>query len=124
MLWVFALAAVLLSAIGVLGVTSYAVAQRTREFAIRLALGAPARSVFGMVTRECLATAMAGIAIGVAGALTIGRLLTRFLHGVVATDISTLLLSTSTILIIVFAACQLPAWRATRVEPMTALRCD
>jgi putative ABC transport system permease protein len=83
LLWVFATIALLLSAIGVYGVMSYAVAQRTREFAIRMAIGAESRSIFQMVTRDGLAVAIAGISIGLGGALLLGRTLASLLYGVV-----------------------------------------
>ena len=114
----------LLSAIGVYGVMSYAVAQRTREFAIRMAIGAESRSIFQMVTRGGLAVAIAGISIGLGGALLLGRTLASLLYGVVPTDGSSLIGAAGVVLIVALLACWSPAWRATRVDPMTVLRTE
>jgi len=124
LLWVFATVALLLSAVGVYGVMSYSVARRTREFAIRMAIGAESRSVFGLVTREALAVAATGIAIGVGGALLLARTLASLLYGVVPGDGSTLAAAAAVVLIVTLLACWRPAWRATRVDPMTVLRTE
>jgi len=124
LLWVFATIALLLSAVGVYGVMSYSVARRTREFAIRMAIGAESRSVFGLVTREALAVALIGIAIGVGGAMLLGRTLASLLYGVVPSDSSTLAGAAAVILIVALLACWRPAWRATRVDAMTVLRTE
>jgi putative ABC transport system permease protein len=124
LLWVFATIALLLSAIGVYGVMSYSVGQRTREFAIRMAIGAETRSLFGMVTREALVVAIIGISIGVGGALLVGRMLASLLYGVVPGDGSTLAAAAAVVLIVALLACWRPAWRATRVDPITVLRAE
>lgn len=124
LLWVFATVALLLSGVGVYGVTSYAVAQRTREFAIRMAIGAEPRSVFQMVTREGLVIAIAGISIGLGGALLLGRTLASLLYGVVPTDGSTLIGAAAVILVVTLLACWRPALRAAKVDPMAVLRAD
>ena len=124
LLWVFAGVALLLSAVGVYGVMSYSVAQRTREFAIRMAIGAGWRAVFAMVTREALAVAAAGIAIGIGGALLLGRTLGSLLYGVVPGDRATLGAAAVIVLSVALAACWRPAWRATKVDPMTVLRTE
>jgi putative ABC transport system permease protein len=124
LLWVFATIALLLSAIGVYGVMSYAVAQRTREFAIRMAIGAESRSIFQMVTRDGLAVAIAGISIGLGGALLLGRTLASLLYGVVPTDGLSLIGAAGVVLVVALLACWSPAWRATRVDPMTVLRTE
>ena len=124
LLWVFATVALLLSAVGVYGVTSYAVAQRTREFALRMAIGAGSLSVFRMVTREGLAVAIAGISIGLGGALLLGRTLASLLYGVVPTDGPTLIGATGVVLVVVLLACWRPAWRATKVDPIIVLRAE
>jgi predicted permease len=124
LLWVFATVALLLSAVGVYGVTSYTVARRTREFAIRMAIGADSRSVFRMVNREGLTVAIAGISIGLGGALLLGRTLTTLLYGVVPADGSTLIGAAAVVLVVALSACWRPAWRATRVDPMTVLRAE
>jgi ABC-type antimicrobial peptide transport system permease subunit len=124
LLWVFATLAIVLSAVGVYGVTSYAVTQRTREFAIRIAMGAPAGSVFRMVTREGLTVALVGISIGLAGALVVARTLASLLYGVLPNDSATLMGSSGVVLVVALLACWHPAWRATRVDPIRALRAE
>jgi putative ABC transport system permease protein len=124
LLWVFALLALVMSAVGVYGVMSYAVAQRTREFAIRVAMGAESRSLFAMITREGLAIATAGIVIGLAGVLLLARALRALLYGVAPTDAATIAASIATVLVVALAACWRPAWSASRVDPMQVLRCE
>jgi predicted permease len=124
LLWAFAAIALLLSAVGVYGVMSYSVAQRTREFAIRMAIGAEARTVFGIVTREALVVATIGIAIGLVGALLLGRTLAGLLFGVVPSDGPTLAAAGAVVLMVALVACWRPAWRATRVDPITVLRSE
>jgi hypothetical protein len=124
LLWVFAVAALMLCAIGVYGVTSYVVARRTREFAIRLAIGAPPSIIFQTVTRDGATVALVGIAIGVCGALLLGRLLASLVFGLAATDRATLVASAGVVFAVAMVACWRPAWRATRVDPMTVLRAE
>jgi predicted permease len=124
LLWAFATIALVLSAIGIYGVTSYAVSQRTREFAIRIALGAPPQSLFRLVTRDGLSVAIVGITIGLTGALLLARTLTSLLYGVVPTDAPTLVLGASMVLVVALLACWRPAWSATRVDPMITLRTE
>jgi len=124
LLWAFAVAALALCAVGVYGVTSYAVARRTREFAIRLAIGAPPSTIFRTVTRDGAAVALAGIALGLCGALVLARTLASLVFGVAATDRVTLVVSAGVVFAVAMAACWRPAWRATRVDPMTVLRAE
>jgi putative ABC transport system permease protein len=124
LLWAFAAMALALSAIGMYGVTSYAVSQRTREFAIRIALGAPPRSLFRLVTRDGLSVAIVGITLGLTGALLLARTLTSLLYGVVPTDVPTLALGAGMVLVVVLLACWRPARSATRVDPMITLRTE
>jgi len=124
LLWAFAMMALVLSAVGIHGVTSYAVSQRTREFAIRIALGAPPRSLFRLVTRDGLSVAIVGISMGLTGALLLARTLTSLLYGVVPTDAPTLIVGASVVLVAALLACWRPAWNATRVDPMIALRTE
>lgn len=124
LLWVFATVALLLSAVGVYGVTSCAVGQRTREFAIRMAVGATPGSVFRLVTRETIVPALAGMLIGLGGALLMGRTLASLLYGVVPTDPTTLVVSAGVVVVVALLACWRPAWRATRVDPMDVLRTE
>jgi putative ABC transport system permease protein len=124
LLWVFATLALVLSAGGVYGVTAYAVAQRSREFAIRIAMGATPRSVFRIVTHEGLSVAIVGIFSGLVGALFLARSMASLLYGVGPTDGATLVASASVVLFVALLACWRPAWRATRVDPMSLLRAE
>jgi putative ABC transport system permease protein len=118
----FAGVALVLAAIGIYGVMSFAVAQRTQEIGLRMALGAGARDVLTMVFREGLELAGSGLLIGLAGALLVGRTMTSILYGVSAIDplavgcVSLVLLAAAAL------ACYIPARRATRVDAMVALR--
>ncbi len=118
----FAAVAVLLAAIGIYGVIAYSVGQRTREFGIRLSLGARRLDVLRMVVRQGLVLAAVGIAVGLAGAFAITRLLSSLLYGVNATDPLTFAAVTGLLAMVAAAASFLPAWRATRVDPIVALR--
>jgi putative ABC transport system permease protein len=122
LLWVFAGAALVLSAIGVYGVTSYAIMQRTREFALRVALGAAPRSIVRLAGRDCLIVALTGTTIGLAGALLLAPLLIALLYGIVPTDMTTLVGSVSIILTVAILACWRPVSWAATVDPMTVLR--
>lgn len=124
LLWVFAVTALMLSAVGVYGVTSYVVTRRTREFAIRLAIGAPPSTIFRTVTRDGATVALVGVAIGVGGALLLARTLASLVFGVAATDRVTLIVSAGVVFAVAMLACWRPAWRATRVDPMTVLRAE
>jgi putative ABC transport system permease protein len=112
----------LLTAIGLYGVLALAVGQRTREIGVRMALGAGVPSILGLILREGMAVALAGLALGLASALVLSRLLTRFLYGITPGD--PLAYSVATVLVggVALVACALPAWRAARVDPMVALR--
>ena len=114
--------AVMLATLGLFGVTSYAIGQRTREFGIRAALGASPRSVMGLVIGEGLRLAVPGVVLGVLGAVVAGRLLSSMLFGVSPSDAVTLVLTAVTQILIALAACAIPARRATRVDPISALR--
>jgi ABC-type antimicrobial peptide transport system permease subunit len=114
----------MLCAVGVYGVTSYVVARRTREFAIRLAIGAPPSTIFRTVARDSATVALLGIGIGVGGALVLGRMLASLVFGLAATDRATLVVSAGVVFAVAMAACWRPAWRATRVDPMTVLRAE
>lgn len=124
LLTLFALLAVFLAAIGIYGVVHYAVAERTREMGVRVALGATPSAIMALVVRQGMAMPAAGMIVGVAGALLATRLLSHLLFGVGATDPVTfagVLVSLGGIALI---ACVLPARRATRVDPLTALRAE
>jgi len=120
----FAGLALVLAAIGIYGVMSYAVSQRTTEIGVRMALGATPFEVFALVVGDGLRVTAIGIAIGAAGSLLTGRWLTSLLFGVRATDPATLAATALLLLLVAAAACFLPARRATRVDPMVALRAE
>lgn len=124
LLGAFALMAVILAAVGVYGLISYSVTQRTREIGIRMALGAQARQVMLPVLREGLTLALAGIAIGLAGSVAISRVLKGFLFGIDATDPLTYCLVALLLLAVALTASYIPSRRALRVDPITALRAE
>ena len=112
----------LLAAIGLYGVVSYAVARRTRELAVRLALGASSRQIFSAVMRRTLGLALTGVAVGAPAALMSARLFGAFLFGVTASDPAPVLISVGILVLLAMAAGYVPARRAVRVDPMRALR--
>ncbi len=116
--------AVVLSALGIYGVTSYAVSQRTREIGVRIAIGAQARDVLGMIMGRALRLAAAGLALGLVVALAGGRVLANQLYGVSARDPLTFAGISALLAAVAVVASWLPARRATRVDPMTALRAE
>jgi putative ABC transport system permease protein len=118
----FSLLALLLASIGMYGVISYSVAQRIQEIGIRMALGAKRRNVYGMVLGQGVRLAGLGIAIGLLVALGITRLMSSFLYGVQSTDPFTFAAVSLLLLATALLACYLPARRASRVDPMVALR--
>jgi len=122
LLGLFAALAVGLAMAGVYGVMAYAVGQRANEFGLRMALGAGSRDVLRLVLGQGLLLAAAGLAIGLAGAVGASRLLTSLLFGVKSTDPLTYLAVTAIIALVALAACYVPAYRATRVDPVVALR--
>jgi predicted permease len=120
----FGLVALALAAIGIYGVMSCAVAARTREIGIRIALGADAGNVLGHTLRQGMALALAGAAIGAAAALWLARLMRSLLFGVSPSDPSIYLGVAALLLLAALAACYFPARRATQVDPLIALRCE
>jgi putative ABC transport system permease protein len=124
LLGTFAGLALVLGVIGVYGVTSYLVAQRTREVGVRLALGAQPAQVVGMVVRQGMLVATVGLALGLAGALAAARLMTGLLYGVSPYDVATFAAVTVVIALATLAANWVPALRAAHVDPLTALRGD
>jgi ABC-type antimicrobial peptide transport system permease subunit len=122
LLAIFGFLALLLAAVGLYGVMAYSVSQRTREIGIRMALGAEQRNVRNMVVRQGLLLAVGGVAIGLAAAFGLARLVTNLLFGVSGADPVTFAVIPIVLLAVAVIASSLPAWRASRVDPVEALR--
>ena len=120
----FAALALLLASVGLYGLMSYAVARRTREIGIRMTLGAQPWKVLWAVLREALALALSGLALGIPCALALSRLLASVLFGLSAHDLPTLAIVSLLLLMVVLFAGYLPARRASRIDPMTAVRME
>jgi putative ABC transport system permease protein len=120
----FAALALLLAVVGLYGVLSYMVVQRRHEIGVRLALGAQSRSVVILFLRQGLRLTLLGMAIGLAGAYGLMRLLERLLFGVSATDLPTFISVAMLLAAVALLACWIPARRATKVDPMVVLRCE
>jgi ABC-type antimicrobial peptide transport system permease subunit len=121
-LLLFAGVALALALVGVYGVISYAVAQRTPEIGLRLALGAHRQNILGLTLARALRPILAGLVIGLAGALAASRLSTSLLFEVKPSDPATFAFVTVLLAVVALGACLIPARRATRVDPMAALR--
>lgn len=119
---VFAGLALFLAAVGIYGVMSYSVTQRTREIGIRLALGAQSAQVLRMIVRRGAMLAIIGTALGVAGAITMTRVLSSMLYQVNVVDPLTFVVVPAVLLVVALAACLIPARRAMNVDPIVALR--
>jgi len=122
LLTTFAGVALVLAAVGIYGVISYSVAQRTNEFGIRIAIGASQSDVLRMVLKQGLMLGAIGVLVGAAGALALTRLIRGLLFGISSFDPATFLIMAAVLTLVTIAACLAPARRATRVDPMVALR--
>jgi predicted permease len=122
LLGVFGGLALLLAAVGIYGVLSFSVSRRTHEMGIRLALGADARDVFLLVVRDGMLLVTTGVVIGLASGVAGARAVTSFLYGAEASRWPTLVSVTTILVVVAIAACAIPARRAMRVNPITALR--
>ena len=122
LLTAFASVALLLAMIGIYGVTAYHVAQRTQEIGIRMALGAQMKDIVKLVLKNGLALALIGIGVGLLGAFALTRLMSSLLFGIQPTDVPTFIIVALSLFVTALVACYLPARRATKVDPLVALR--
>jgi putative ABC transport system permease protein len=122
LLSLFAALALVLACVGLYGVISYAVAQRTHEIGVRMALGAQPRDVLALVVRQGMALTFAGLLLGIVGGLAVTRVMNDLLFGVTTTDAVTFMSVAGLLVVVAFLACYVPARRATKVDPLIALR--
>jgi len=118
----FAATALLLAAAGLYAVLAYLVSQRTREIGIRLALGARPRDVLYLIVKHGMKLTVLGVVLGIAGALAVTRLMSGLLFAVKPTDTATFAVASGVLVIVALLACYVPARRATKVDPLVALK--
>jgi putative ABC transport system permease protein len=118
----FAALALILAMVGLYGLISYTVQQRTREIGIRVALGAQSRDILTLVLREGVGSVLVGVAVGVVAGLALTRLMASLLYGVAPSDGATFASVALLLLLVAMLACTVPAMRAMRVDPLEALR--
>jgi ABC-type antimicrobial peptide transport system permease subunit len=124
LLVLFSVLALILAAVGIYGLMAYSVSQRTHEIGVRLAIGAQRRDVLRLVLRDGARLTFLGIALGIIAALALTRLMATLLFEVTPTDPATFAAVAILLAVVALAACYIPARRATRVDPMVALRYD
>jgi predicted permease len=124
LLSIFGFLALLLATVGVYGVISYSVSQRTQEIGVRMALGASTRNVLGLILRQGMLLAIGGAAAGLAGAALAGQVVSGLLYGINPRDPVTFAAVGGVLLAVAFVACYVPARRATRIDPLNALRSE
>jgi ABC-type antimicrobial peptide transport system permease subunit len=122
LLWIFSVLALVLSAVGMFGVMSYTVTRRTREMAIRLALGASHGKVLHLVLGEGLAVSLFGVVIGLIAALGLSRVMANYVYGITSTDPLTFAIASLLLIAVALLASYIPARRAAGVDPVVALR--
>jgi putative ABC transport system permease protein len=122
LLAIFSVVALVMAAVGIYGVMSYAVLQRTHEIGVRMALGAQRGDVLKLILKQGVVLAVAGVLVGLAGSFGLTRVISTLLFEVAATDKVTFAAVALGLLAITFLASYIPAWRATRVDPLVALR--
>jgi putative ABC transport system permease protein len=124
LLGVFGCVAMLIAAIGIYGVLAYSVNERTREIGLRMALGAPRGQVLRLIVREGMTVGVLGIGVGLAGALALSRVLASLVFDVPVRDPLTYIVVAIALAVVALMACVIPARKASRVDPMVALRCE
>jgi ABC-type antimicrobial peptide transport system permease subunit len=121
---IFGLVALFLAGLGIYGVLAYMVAQRTKEIGIRMAVGSTPEGIFRLILTEGFIILAIGFVCGLSAAIALGKYVRSLLYGVQPTEPQVLLSVTAVLAIVALAACILPARRATRIDPIIALRCE